>query len=448
MPVDVTQAASKLDRSKSSCAHALGSRLWRAGLRLARAGDETGQVVALTAAMLLVLVGFVGLAVDVGSLVDYRRRAQTAADSAAKAGALLLRRGGTEDQITAAARSDSSSNGFTNGTDSVTVTVNHPPDASSVGFEGDANYVQAVVTKTLPTFFMRVLTFNSATVTARAVAGTSSADGCIYTLDPTMSAEFDTSGSGTVNINCGIYVNSSSSTAFHESSGYTINASSISVVGGTSIAGTVNPIPDTGVAAFTDPLADLAPPSFTPNVCDGGTKVKITGGNVTLNPGEYCDGITISGSSGSPAVVHFNPGTYIINGGGFSVSSYSTLTGTGVTFYLTKTAGRSSAQSVSFTNTANITLSAPTSGPMEGILLFEDRSLNISKHVLTADTQNLTGVLYSKLTPIEYKGGSVSSGPYTIIVTSGVKFTGGATLNSDYSSLANGSPIKRTTLAE
>jgi hypothetical protein len=64
--------------------------------------------------------------------------------------------------------------------------------------------------------------------------------------------------------------------------------------------------------------------------------VKTTGnitGTVTLLPGRYCNGLTVSGTG----KVTLSPGTYYMDGGllGLSVVLGGTLTGTGVTIVLT-----------------------------------------------------------------------------------------------------------------
>ena len=55
--------------------------------RLARkVGGEQGSALLLTAGMMVVLMGFMGLALDVGSLYLHRRVMQTAADAGALGG--------------------------------------------------------------------------------------------------------------------------------------------------------------------------------------------------------------------------------------------------------------------------------------------------------------------------------------------------------------------------
>src|SRR5260370_38482211 len=91
---------------------------------LARGRRESGQIAGIAAISLVALVAMAGLSVDVGYARFEKRRMQTAADSAAIAAAYALNTGGN---YTTAARNDSGLNGFTNGTNGVTVTVSNPP---------------------------------------------------------------------------------------------------------------------------------------------------------------------------------------------------------------------------------------------------------------------------------------------------------------------------------
>jgi uncharacterized membrane protein len=128
---------------------------------------------------LIVLLGLGGLATDAGLLWTEKRQLQTAADAAAVAGALAVVSGGN---VSTAAKTDSSVNGFTDGTGGVTVTVNNPPASGS--YAGNSNAVEAIVSKPESTYFLRVvLGYNSVAIQARAVAHTGAHD-CIYVVDP------------------------------------------------------------------------------------------------------------------------------------------------------------------------------------------------------------------------------------------------------------------------
>ena len=88
---------------------------------------ESGQALFFVGFSLVVLTAVVGLSIDMGYLRYTKRRLQTAADSAAIAGASELNNG----NFRTAALNDSKSNGFENGVNGVTVTPHNPPGRCS-----------------------------------------------------------------------------------------------------------------------------------------------------------------------------------------------------------------------------------------------------------------------------------------------------------------------------
>ena len=117
------------------------------------------------------------------------------------------------------------------------------------------------------------------------------------------------------------------------------------------------------------------------------------------------------------------------------------MTGTGVMFYNTTATGYTF-QPFTFANGSTETLSAPTTGTYAGILLFQDPTV-VSSAVSSfagGTNANLTGTLYLPKAGLSFSNGA--SAAYTIIVADSVVFTGGVTLNNNYSSLPGGSPIK------
>src|SRR5437899_1061268 len=149
---------------------------------------ERGQILAMMVISLMALCALVAVAADVGFFFDYRRRMQTAADAAAMAGAEHVRRERLQARVPSLTDvqtqgyNASTSNGFTNGVDSTLVIVSWPPGS---GPYANDNFVEAVITQPRPTIFMNILGFQSATVSARAVAGRQDSDNCIYQLNKT-----------------------------------------------------------------------------------------------------------------------------------------------------------------------------------------------------------------------------------------------------------------------
>src|SRR5437016_3377525 len=123
---------------------------------MAGKNNKRGVVLLTAVGMMFVLLAFVGLAFDVGYLQWSRRRAQTAADAAALAAAWAVVEG---DPVTTSGQNSSADNGYKDSTNGVTVTINKPPSSGS--YTSDATAVEAVISQDAPSFFMRVLGFNT-----------------------------------------------------------------------------------------------------------------------------------------------------------------------------------------------------------------------------------------------------------------------------------------------
>src|SRR5207244_1198571 len=127
--------------------------------------------------------------------------------------------------------------------------------------------------------------------------------------------------------------------------------------------------------ATTDPYAAV---NFSvPGTCDFTSYSPA--GTVTLSPGVYCNGLNVQGG----ANITLNPGIYYIVGGVFSAASGATITGTGVTLVLTgNTLGQTTYATMNFTGGATLNLTAPSSGAMKGLAVFQDR--NAPQYVMGA----------------------------------------------------------------
>src|SRR5208282_4969055 len=453
--------------------------------------QSPGQILMLATISMVILLGFTALAVDMGYLYSTRRRMQTAADGAAIAGATALRDG---ESYTSAADDVASFNGFTNSQNNVTVTVSEPTLPSP--YPSDVTYVEVDISQTVPTYFLRVLGYKSMKVGARAVSGAVAGPACIYALDPSDSSTFSLTGNANINSQCGLIDDSTSSSGLSLTGNITLKATSIGVVGSSfSKSGnvTISPQPVENLAALPDPLSgqakSAAPSAGTctqqtgksgsenwsgnigtltvpAGVYNGGISINgitlngntatsfnagtytfcgavdiIGNSTVTLRPGTYFGGINITGN----ANVTFSPGTYILAGGGLTVTGNSTLNGTGVTFYDTRATGYAYAP-IDLTGNETANLSAPTSGTFEGFLFFQDPSLPVGSAGITVvgnSSSSFDGVIYSPTTAITYEGNSSGSG-YTILIGYTISTTGNSTftIGNNYSSLANGSPIK------
>jgi Putative Flp pilus-assembly TadE/G-like len=163
-------------------------------------------VLAITALMMLALMGFVALAVDVGSWYTTQTRMQTAVDAAALAAAIELADPGyAESDVVAAAEDGATWNGF-DPDDGATVAVTIAPDGESV---------EVVITETSAAAFAGLFLEDPVSIQARAVGGLKAgAPICLLALDPGASNALYLDSNAELNApDCAVHVNSASSSA-------------------------------------------------------------------------------------------------------------------------------------------------------------------------------------------------------------------------------------------
>jgi hypothetical protein len=329
----------------------------------------------------------------------------------------------------------------------VTVTVNNPPKSGS--YSGDNNAVEVIVSAQRPTYFLNAVGISTINVSSRSVAHLGNAPYCIMALDPTSQNSLSLFGVALLQT-CGIVDDSNSDHAFGIFGVALWHASSIGIVGNYDfdLLPFVSPRPVTGIAPVRDPLARLQPPSV--GGCDHTNYSLGLVSIATMNPGVYCGGITLTGA----AVLNLNPGTYVIRGGGLNILGASLIKGTGVTFYVTGDATYPY-EGVNIVAVNIHSLTAPTSGAMEGILFFQDRSIsNGTAHsnpntIVGAALARYEGTFYFPTTVLNYTI-NASLAKYTAIVADKItiNLVAAGIVNNDYSSLADGSPLKAVVLGE
>ncbi len=378
---------------------------------------------------LMVLMGMAALGVDVGVFRVQQSKLQTVADGAALGGAAEIPYG----DVAAGAQNAAALDGFVSGSSGATLTVNNPP--ASGPHAGEDQYVEVIATQAQTTMFMKLFGYSSLNLSARAVGYLGNGPACAYALDPSATGALLVNGSFNIQMQCTVYVDSSSAQALEANGVGTLSAQSIGVVGGSLENGsvTVTPEPVSGMVPLSDPLSYLNPPS-TSGPCTSPTVINGSG-TATLQPGVYCSTLIINGS---PSVT-FQSGTYVFKSG-IIMNGTPTLTGTGVTFY-----NASGGFTLNGSSTSN--LSAPTTGPYAGILLFQSRSDSSQVTVNGSNTSVLNGAIYAADARIVDNGSGTAS-TYSILVGDTITINGSASLNDDYTSLPAGSPIKAAVLVE
>jgi hypothetical protein len=403
--------------------------------------NESGQALVAYTLALGSILAMLGLTVDVGWAYFRKQAAQSAAESAAMSAASAARRLSSTftcntdlecpSSPSACPTSPISSalspaynalqigcyyasqNGFSvvnGGAQNVTMTAGtgYPPTAPNV----NTNYwVTARVSESIPQLFSRIIPgHNSLTAGARATAGliNISLSGCAYLLDTRGVDTLMVGTSSFVATGCSVNVDSSSPNAVDLKGTANMNVAQLNVVGGVvnqGSGGFGSTQIVTGVAPFSDPLASVQPPS--PGTCMASVHATNT---VNLTPGTYCGGITGAGGS----TINFAPGVYILSGGGMSLNGNAS--GTGVMFYNTFDSNGQNFSPISVNGSGTINLTAPSSGPYQSMLFFEDRNAPAGTiNAIEGSTGlNLVGNLYFPTSELDL-GGSGSSTDVAIV---------------------------------
>jgi hypothetical protein len=415
-----------------------------------RMKDESGQALIMVALSLTCILGFVGFATDVGVLLHAKRNLQIAADAAALAGANEINIDQT--QVPAAARAASAQNGFQDGVSGTTVTPSYP--AADGPHAGNPGYVEAIVTQTQPTFFMRLFSFTSVPVSARAVAfnGASNGSGCLTALNGSAPAAIQLTGHFRVDApGCQVIDNSRDPGAlqFTGSAGR-LTAGSVGVVGGVSgFASDSSPPPQPGIQQVSDPLANAIQPL---TAAQKGTCAPPPSGN-TWQPATSGGIICYSGNISISNNVTMMPGTYVFTGS-LGLQGHGSLTGgsgalpgsgTGVTIYLAAPNGN---MDMSGAGNASINLTAGSAN-YPSVVIYEEPADTNTVNMEGTPITTLSGIIYLPSAMLELGGnGTLSQTLNTDLVVNKFFDFGDADVTiTDYSA-TNNTPLHTIALVE
>ena len=335
------------------------------------ASNRRGSVLLWLASALPVILGMSGLGFDATLWYMERRITQAAADSAALAAVYTREAGGTDTDIRAAVLEDIARNEIhLRPADSVT--VNTPPATGPN--TGDAHAIEVLIDRQAGLYFTSEIFGLPFGVGGRAVGGlVAVGQHCVVGLEKIEPAAVEFDGTADARIGCGVISNSSSGRALVISGSASFPADPAQAVGGIEVGENADLVAHQPVQPFSRRVADpygpeganLQLPSTagcvpTPNLNGGGLAV------VELDPAVWCGDLDID-----DVEVTFNPGTYVVVDGDIKLGAGATLNGTDVTFVLAGSAD-TSAGSLRIAAGAAGVLSAPNSGPMAGILFYQD----------------------------------------------------------------------------
>jgi hypothetical protein len=163
---------------------------------------------------------------------------------------------------------------------------------------------------------------------------------------------------------CLVQANSTSKKSLESMHSATLTAGMICTAGGKSQTRNANfsPAPITDCPVLQDPLKARAAPAI------GGcsyTNVVVDGIATTLQPGVYCGGLKLTNG----AMAKLSGGIFVIKDGPLIVDGGASIAGTEVAIYLS-----GSTANLTFDADTTVDLSAPSDGPLAGILIYDDPS--------------------------------------------------------------------------
>ncbi len=392
-------------------------------------GNRAGQVLVLVAVAILGLVAITGVAVDGGSAFNHRRHAQSAADSAALAAALA--KVSQQPNWQAVAMQIVTQNGF----DPVQMEIHNPPstqdcrpeDGKASPYVGNQEYVQVILRSTAPAYFAPVVGFNQFPICVESVARAQPpVNGPLYDgnamvalscIDPAGVKAYQAQGNVTLRVHGGgIFSNSSADNALYTGGNAAIWAPGYAVVGGWdgngelyNEDGTVQGVVTVGVPPYPCPpkLEEIIP---TPSCSQDGTKNPttkiVTPGNI---PATYLENNA-----------YLQPGIYCISGGKATINAGNVLEGDGVLLFFQDDAY------MHISGGATVQLSAATSGPYAGLLIYSLMS-NRNDFILNGNSSSYwTGTILLPGSEVQINGTGASSGYHSQIISDTIFYGGTA----------------------
>jgi hypothetical protein len=423
-----------------------------------RHADRRGAVAAQVAIALLAIMGVGAIALEGGIMQSERRRAQAVADTAALAGAAQLFKNWDSSNNSsnpnngldsggaaqASALAIANANGYTSATSTIT-----PNTASQHGIwippatgpnTGKAGYVEVIVQYNQRRYLSAIFGAGTIPIRARAVARgfLGPLNASLLLLSKTASPALNINGKAKISDPGRIIVDSSASGAINvNGNSGSITAGEIDVVGG--LSGTTSNInaPASGSTSsvFTNSASNYMDDPLGPNGLN--LPAPSTSGLQTRYPSQHtCSqnevlqpGIYVGGILNKKTGVQMAPGTYVIEGGSFSIQNGDiTSQAGGVLIYLTKDSAGNYA-TFDLQAQATATLAPASTGTYAGITIFQDRTapVNTTVSLQGGAATDITGMIYAPNALVNIAGGSIAEGNYVIANT--MNFNGNNNLN-------------------
>lgn len=435
----------------------------RAGYKTGLCKDQSGSVAVIFGLSAMVLLALIGGGIDYARLANRRSHLQNAADAGVLAAGntlkLALSNAATVSSVTEQTIHDQAK------------PFSDSPYSLNIKVSDDKSSVSAEINEKFKFSFAPFIGVKSANLSVRSkVSLVGKMRLCMLTLDPLSAGAFSLKDHSQIWAEgCTLYSDSANAAGMIGDQNAIARAETICSAGGVaSPRGNFTPSPQTGCPKLTDPLANRVAPA--PSQCaelpypyNGRNPqhlpaLNIIDRTVNLEPGTYCGGLHITGN----AKINLKPGTYVMKDGPLIVDMYASLEAMDVSFYFT-----GDASGLLFDRFTTISLAAPTTGAMAGILMSEDKTISnpidLTKFVTSPSGQplsptpkadqisfpmrlyrivsnnahNLLGTLYLPVGRVVIDAGAhiAQDSAYTVIIAGQLNISGSPSLhlNSNYS---------------
>lgn len=376
---------------------------------------EKGQALILIVFAIVGMIGITALAVDGGNAYAERRRAQNAADAAVLDAALAKVRGGN---LYSEGLARANSNNFVDtdagagsSSSDTNVEIYNPPINGP--YSGNSEYIQVIITSTVQTYFGPVIGITQVTNSVQAVARAAPSytapmflGNAIVSLAESECKAITFQGNANATVTGGgLFVNSdcANSAFFNNSGAAHLDAPCLQAVGGITYKPGSLTIPPACIITGSSPL----PPVVYPNPTCSGNAVK---SGDTLSPGN------VSGTFPPKDVTKLLSGIYCVDGN-FRMNANDTLEGTHVVIVM-------KSGDIRFNGGAEINLSAPTTGPYAGLLIFMPESNNSEIVINGNSNSTFTGTILAPSSPITINGTGSATGLHSQVIGYTVDLSG------------------------
>jgi len=383
--------------------------------------DTSGNIAIVMALIAPVLLGFAGAGFDFARYRSAQGDLQEIADMSALAGAreFVIKADGSA--LSVAVAQEVVDKTLASSLISASANVTGDPYEKSVTVE--------ITREMTPSLFVGMFK-NPLTIvvdaTAQAMGG---ANICVIGLDAAAPGVVKVENNAMLSGgDCAVYSNSVHITGLSSiDSGMIDTALNCSAGGyGGSAGANFKPAPVTDCPVKADPLALRAEPvvgacSPVPNI--------VSGTVTTIMPGVYCGGLLIDGA----ADVTMEPGVYVMKDGDLTITSTARVTGVRVGIFFE---GVDSVLTVD--QDVTLSLSAPETGEMAGILVFQDREADPGRQftISSNNAETLVGTIYlpNGRLFIDATAPVAGASAYTAIIAERLELSSSVSLvlNSDY----------------